>query len=431
VLLLILTLVLGGVAQHPDALWIIGALTLAIAFASASQDIVVDAYAVDALRPEEIGIGAGARAALYRAAVFISGGLTIWLAFEYFSWSTVFTLISILYLPMLLVTLFAPHTEMDRGHSRTIREAAWEPFVAFLSKARAVELLVFLILYKLADNFAGALVRPFLIQIGFDGTDIGLATTTIGLITGVIGTFLGGALTTWAGLGNALWISGVLQIISNLGYVFIAQAGVNRAVMYSAIGVENITTGLGTGALMALLLRITSKEFSVTQYALFSSIFAIPRIISGPIAGIMVDSIGWTWFFLSTIVVGLPGLFVLHGFSPLGAREPAVDDIAQPVRVKPSRARIWRQTLTAGSISLCVGVLGVAILDAIKTYRSMPVSERVFDVMPALLRLVKPVAIEQWLMSCSILVFSVLVALVVAATMVARSRPMHNVQARP
>src|SRR5581483_3387083 len=115
-----------------------------------------------------------------------------------------------------------------------------------------------------------------------------------------------------------LWAFGALQVLSNLGYVAIAVVGANRPLMYAAMGFESLTSGMGAGALGVLLLRMTMKQFSATQYALFSSLFALPRILAGPVSGAMVDAIGWLDFFLFTIAVGIPGLLMLQRFAPLG-----------------------------------------------------------------------------------------------------------------
>src|SRR5262249_16879277 len=145
---------------------------------------------------------------------------------------------------------------------------------------RAVEILAFVVLYKLSDNLTQALTGPFLVQTGFGAVDVGVANGTIGLFAIIGGTFLGGLLTDRVGLGHALWICGFLQIFSNLGYAAVAVAGVNRPVMYSAIAFEMGTSGMGTGAFGVLLLRLTEKRFSATQFALLSSLFAVPRVFA-------------------------------------------------------------------------------------------------------------------------------------------------------
>lgn len=418
-LLLGLSLVLGGVATRPDAIWIIGSLTLAIAFASASQDIAIDAYAVEVLRPHERGAAVGARIAIYRAAMFTAGGLTITLA-GLWSWPLMFTIIALTYFPMMVVTWFAPESELDDSKPPvSLRAAVWEPFLGFLAKQRALELLAFLILYKLADNLAGALVRPFLVQIGFNDFDVGVATATIGLVATLLGTFIGGVLTTAIGLGHALWLFGALQIISNFGYVLVAEIGVNRPLMYSAMGFESLTTGMGTGAFSVLLLRMTQKQFSATQYALFSSVFALPRILAGPPTSIIVDAVGWRDFFLFTIAVGIPGMIMLHRFSPFGVREPEIEILAPKKPLPIGRAELIVRAVAGGAVGFGLGAVVVALLGAVKKLRIMP--QEGFDVITPLSTLFFPQDIAGWIGLFGVLLFGLLSALTVAALAAARS----------
>jgi PAT family beta-lactamase induction signal transducer AmpG len=396
--LLILTFVLSDVATRPDAIWIIGTLALAIAFASASQDIAIDAYAVEVLEPGEQGIAVGARTALYRSAFFVAGGLAITLA-GLWSWPFVFALIALLYLPMLVVTLLAPHSEADR--------------LGAVSSLRAA-------VYKLADNLAGALVRPFLVHVGFNDFDVGVATATIGLFTTLAGTFLGGMLTTAIGLGHALWAFGLLQILSNLGYVLIAAVGDNRPLMYAAMGFESLTSGMGTGAFGVLLLRMTMKQFSATQYALFSSLFALPRILAGPVTGVMVDAMGWFDFFLFTIAVGIPGLLMLQRFSPLGVREPALDVIAELAPRRLTRAALLLRAIGGWVVGAALAGSSVVLLEAFKRQHQTPLNG--FDVLAPMRRLLTPETISDWVALAGIGLFSVIVAMATAATAVARSK---------
>lgn len=420
--LLIGTLLLGGVALQPETLWIIGSLTLAIAFASASQDIAIDAYAVEILEPDEQGVAVGARIAIYRAAMFVAGGLSITLA-GLWSWPVMFTILALLYLPMLVVTLLAPKSAADRLQAPpSLREAVWEPFVGFLSKRRALELLAFVVLYKLADNLGGALIRPFLVQTGFNDFDVGIATATIGLIATLVGTFLGGMLTTAMGLGHALWVFGALQIASNLGYVLIAEIGVNRPLMYGAMGFESLTTGMGTGAFSVLLLRMTMKQFSATQYALFSSLFALPRILAGPVTGVMVDAIGWREFFLFTIAVGIPGMLMLQRFSPLGRREPEIQQLAEIEPRVLSRAELFRRAVIGGLIGFGIAALSVALLDAFKHQKI----SATFDVLTPLANLFAPADISGWVSLFGVALFSIVIALATAATAAARSQKSRD-----
>src|SRR5207245_4925779 len=145
---------------------------------------------------------------------------------------------------------------------------------------------------------------------------------TVGLGATLLGTFLGGFFTTLIGLGHSLWLFGFLQTFANVGYFVLAGMPVNVPAMYAATGLEMFTSGMGTGAFSVLLLRMTQKRFSATQYALFSSLFGLPRLVAGPLSGFLVDAVGWRTFFLITLVGGVPGMVLLARFVPLGVREP-------------------------------------------------------------------------------------------------------------
>jgi PAT family beta-lactamase induction signal transducer AmpG len=374
----ILTLLLAGVGHTPEGPWVILALSLAIAFASASQDIVIDAYAVDVLKREEHGVAVGARTAAYRAAMFAAGGLSITLA-AWLSWPVVNAILALLYLPMLYVTFIAPESERPLPSPGSLREAVWLPFLGFLGRHRALEILAFVIFYKLADQLAQSLQRPFLIDMGYSAFDRGVALATVGLALTVIGTFLGGALSTVIGLGHSLWIFGFLQIFSNVGYIMLAQGGVNRPLMYGAMSFETFTTGLGMGAFGVLLLRMTQKRFSATQYALFSSLFGLPRLIAGPVTGFSVHAAaawtgtlsgGWTVFFCATMVAGIPGMVLLARFAPLGMREPTFT--VEPPRYKEplSGASLAVRGLAGGMLAAVLAVLIMAALSAMDALAS-------------------------------------------------------------
>lgn len=322
VALLATTLGLVGVGHHPEALWVVGALTLAMACASATQDLAIDAYAVEVLQPAEQGVAVGARTAVYRAAMYVPGGLSITLA-GHFSWPLVNACLALLYLPLLGLTWWAPEPEVQPAAPQSLRQAVWLPLLGVLQRPRALEILAFVCFYKLADNLAGALLRPFLIDLGYSDFDRGVTLATVGLIATLSGTFLGGVLTTVLGLGHALWLGGFLQIFSNVGHVVLAGSGVDRVLLIAAMACENLTQGLGTGAFAVLLLRLTEKRFSATQYALFSSLFGLPRLWAGPVSGFLVAALGWPTFFWLTMVAGVPGLLFLQRFAPLGAGKPS------------------------------------------------------------------------------------------------------------
>jgi PAT family beta-lactamase induction signal transducer AmpG len=416
--LAIFSLWLAGVGDHPDAIWVVGALALAIAFASASQDIAYDAYAVDVLRPEEQGAASGARTAMYRAAMALSGGLAITLAGQW-GWAVVNVLLALIYVPILFLTWKAAEPEEQPIPPRSLRDAVWQPFIGFLARHRALEILAFVVLYKFADQLAQALTRPFLIDMGYDEYHRGLALATVGLVATFSGAFIGGWITTLVGLGHSLWIFGILEVFSNLGYFLLSRApGPSLAMMYAATSFELFTSGLGTGAFSVLLLRMTQKRFSATQYALFSSLFALPRLLAGPITGFAVDAMGWPTFFLSTMVFGIPGLVMLARFAPLGVREPefTVEEVEHKPPLSPT-ALAFRGL--AGALVMGAGsFIVVAALAALKTMREAPAKG--FDFAAAVTLVGQPAGLADWVQLIGILAFALIGGLFVAAASAAR-----------
>lgn len=417
--LVVLGLVLAGAGSDPDAIWVVAAISLAIAFASATQDIAIDAYSVEVLRKEEQGAAVGARIAMYRAAYAVAGGYAITFASQ-FGWPVVNALLALVYLPILLVTWKAPEPEEQPAPPRSLREAVWQPFIGFLSRHRAIEMLIFVVLYKFADNLAQALTRPFLIDMGYDAWHRGFALATVGLAATIAGGLIGGWITTLVGLGHSLWIFGILQVFSNIGYFLIAYAGhPNLPLMYAATSFELLTSGLGTGAFSVLLIRMTQKRFSATQYALFSSLFALPRLLAGPVTGFAVDAMGWSTFFLSTMIAGIPGLLMLARFVPPGVREPQFEVDEAPAVGRPlTRASLTGVGLAGGVVMGAGAFLVLALLGALRTMRDKP--EGGFDLAGAAAQISAPAGIADWVQVAGVLAFAVIGGLFVAATLAAR-----------
>lgn len=415
VALFALGLGLAGVSDRPEAVWVIGAFALAIAFASASQDIAYDGYAVEVLRREEYGLATGARVAFYRGAMLVSGGVAITLAAET-SWAYVNLLLALVYLPFMAITWLAPEPETPPRAPTTLRDAVFGPFVGLLARHRAAEILAFVVLYKVSDNLTQALTRPFLVQVGFGDFDVGVATATIGQAAMVGGTFLGAVLTHRLGLGRALWVFGFLQLFSNLGYAAVAQVGVHRPLMYAAQAFELGSSGLGTGAFGVLLLRLTQKRFSATQYALLSSLFTLPRILAGPVAGVLADTIGWRDFFIATVFFGVPGMVMLSRFVPWGVREPTFEVEATPTRAPLSPRRLLTRSVAGGSIAWVAAVLTVGLAGALRSVRA----GTGFDLWSPLLDVLAPASLGDGMTAAGLVVFALLGALATAATLVAR-----------
>jgi PAT family beta-lactamase induction signal transducer AmpG len=416
--LFVSTLALAGVGRNPDTPWVIGALALAIAFAGATQDIAIDAYAVDVLRPEEQAVAVGARNAIYRIGFQLAGAASISMAGTW-GWPATNVFLALLYLPMLIVTWKAPNPPAEGTAPRTLKEAVWQPFVGFLTRHRALEILSFVLLYKLADNLVQALQRPFLIDMGYDAVDRGAVLFFIGLFGNIVGTFVGGILTKPLGLGRALWIFGLFQVFSNAGYAWMAHVGgVNRPLFWFAFSFETFSSGLGSGAFLVLLMRMTQKRFSATQYALFSSLFGLPRILSGPICGFAVDAVGWEAFFWATLPAGIPGLVMLSRFVPWNARELEFSIEPPKTRERLSAAALALRGSLGGLGGLAFGALTAASLDALKAMKGHP--EVSFDLLPPLQRLLLPTGQTGWVTTIGLLIFAVLCGVLTAAVAAAR-----------
>jgi PAT family beta-lactamase induction signal transducer AmpG len=405
-------------AGRPTAA-VVALLTLVASFASATQDIAYDAYTVEVLRPEERGVAVGARNALARAAMF--GGRILNTLGPKLGWGGAFAAVAALFVPLAAVTVKAPEPEVPAAPPRTMREAVWDPFVGFFRHSRALEIAAFLFFYKFADNLAGSLVSPFLGQKGYGPEAVGIGQGTVGLLANVVGTFLGGVLSTPLGLGRALWVFGLLQAISNLGYVAMASAGVDLGLMYGAMAIEAATSGMGTGAFGVLLLRLTQRRFSATQYALFSSIFALGRTFAGPPAGALVDAIGWRDFFLLTIPAALPGLLLLQRFVPWWAREipETVEHEGEPpAHGTPVTAGGLVARGAAGALAgTAVAYLASALLAALKAMRG---AGGAFDVGAALARLLAPQRAVDWVDLVGPPIAGLVVGIGVAAYVAAR-----------
>lgn len=413
--LLGLGLGLAAASNVPPPVGMIGALTLAIGLAAATQDIAIDAYAVEVLQRAEQGAAVGARTGIYRAAMLLAGGGAIWVA-SWSSWRIVNVALALCFVPLIYVTIRSPEPEALPQPPSSLREAVWGPFLGFLAQHRALEILAFVILYKLSDNLTQALTRPFLVQMGFNAFDVGIVTGLIGFLATLVGTFFGGALTNSLGLGRALWLFGFLQIFSNLGYALVAQVGHNRPIMYAATAFELASTGLGSGAFGVLLLRMTQKRFSATQFALFSSLFAVSRVLAGPPAGLMADTIGWRNFFLLTLPTGIPGLVMLWRFVPWGAREPEFE-VADPVRGAPlTRFGLVVRSVAWAVVAWLVCLVTVASLWGMRSVRA----KHGFHFLHQVQEVLSPNTFGAWSTFVGLLIIAGVVALMAAATLVAR-----------
>ena len=304
---------LGGILamalSSPDeSLWMLGCAALWVAFFSASQDVVIDAYRTDVLRAEERGMGAAVSVFGYRIAMLASGALALILA-DQFGWRSTYFLMAALMLVGLATAWWSPAPERPARAPATLREAVVEPLRDMFLRPGALALLALVMLYKFGDALAGTLTTAFLLRgVGFSLTDVGAVNKVLGLASLLLGGLIGGVLLTRMSLVRALLVFGALQAVSNLSFAWLAWAGKSYPLLVFTVGFENFASGLGTAAFVAFAMALCNHSYSATQYALLSALASLGRILFGPTAGGMVQSLGWDGFFVFTFVAALPGL---------------------------------------------------------------------------------------------------------------------------
>lgn len=301
-----------GFLNPSHHLWWLASLAVIVAFCSASQDIVFDAYKTDILKADERGTGAAVSVLGYRIAMLVSGGMALWLADKYIGWQNMYWLMAALMGIGIIATLLAQEPEIEVKPPRTLSDAVVKPLYEFFSRNNAWLILLLIVLYKMGDAFALSLSTTFLIRgVGFLAGDVGLVNKTLGLAATIIGALLGGILMRRLSLFKALMIFGILQGASNIGYWYLAISSKSLISMGAVVALENICGGMGTAAFVALLMTLCHKSFSATQFALLSALAAIGRVYVGPVAGWYVEIHGWEAFYLFSIVASVPGLILL------------------------------------------------------------------------------------------------------------------------
>ncbi len=324
---LLLSLPLFGWLQPQTDLWSIAYLAAAVAFFSASQDIVLDAYRREILFDAELGLGNAIYVNGYRIAGLIPGSLSLILA-DFLPWSNVFLITALFMLPGVAMTLLINEPERAKAAPRSLREAVIEPFHEFINREglrSALLILAFIFFYKLGDSMATALATPFYLDMGYSKTEIGLVAKHAGLWPAIIGSLLGGIWMLRLGINRALWLFGVVQAVAILGFAFLSQAGHDLLSLALVIGFEALGVGLGTTAFVAFIARSTNPLYTATQFALFTSLSAVPRTIFNSTTGYLVEQFGWRNFFLLCTLLALPGMLLLLKVAPW--RDEAAPDV--------------------------------------------------------------------------------------------------------
>jgi PAT family beta-lactamase induction signal transducer AmpG len=281
-----------------------------IVFFSASQDIVIDAYRTDVAKAHERGLAAAANNLGYRASAWIAFAFALVIA-DLFGWRPAFLLLAAIMLLFTIATWFAPEPEYTAPPPRTLAESVTVPLKELLGTPGAVAIIMLIMLFKVGDAFALKLFTPFLMDVGFTKTEIGLVAKAVLTSSSIVGAVLGGIWMVKLGLLRAMLAFGVLQAVSNLAYYALAVSGKSFPLMIAAVGIDNIAGAMGNIASVALIMSLCDTRFSAFQYALLSTLALLPRYALGGPAGWLADHGGWETYYVVSFLIALPGILLV------------------------------------------------------------------------------------------------------------------------
>ena len=317
-LALLLSIGLLGTVDPRESLQLIVVLVFAVSLFSASQDIVIDAYRRELLADDELGTGNSFFINAYRLSSLVPGSLAMILS-DHLPWSTVYWVTASFMLIGVLTTLVIREVSDDSLAPHSLREAVIEPFREFFQRdgvAAAVAILAFMFLYKLGDNMATALATPFYLDMGFSRTEIGAIAKVAALWSVIAGSIIGGLAMLKLSINKSLWLFGSVQLITILGFAWLSVVGHSPTGLFVVVSAEYLGVGLGTVALTAYIARETSRAFTATQFALFTSFIAVPRTFANASTGFLIEAVGYTSFFLLCTAVAVPGMLMLLKVAP-------------------------------------------------------------------------------------------------------------------
>jgi PAT family beta-lactamase induction signal transducer AmpG len=312
--LLTLLIIISSLSPQTD-IRLIALFTVVFAFMAATHDIVIDAYRIEILSTEEQGAGAAAVTFGYRIGMIVSGAGALYIA-DRFGWQVAYVTMGALMFSGFLVSFFIGERSYKPHEHRSplvwLKEAVIDPFAEFVHRENWILILLFVVFYKLPDAFVVALISPFLIKLGFTLTQIALVVKTFGIAATIAGVFIGGWLITKFGMMRSLLICAIMQMFSNLVFIYQARVGADIHALYATVAIENITSGMATGVFVAYISALCKIDFTATQYALLSSFAAIARSFLSAGAGFVAADYGWETFFVICALLPLPAIVMLQ-----------------------------------------------------------------------------------------------------------------------
>ena len=304
--------------SNPNHIYFVAQVSFFICLFSATQDVLVDAYRRDDLTDQEMGLGSAYYVWGYRLGMLIvsGGGLS---AVEFIGWSWVFTAVALLILIGPLTLLFSPEPKVERPQTPTsLAQTLGDPLKDFFKRPAPWLILTFIFFYKFGDQLATTLTTTYYLTLGYTTGDIGKVVKIYGFVATLTGAILGGWAVSRLGLKLSLWIFGVFQMVSTLGFMVLYYLPVNTTFLAIIIGQENLAAGAGTAAFMAFMAGQTNRSFSATQYALLSSLMGLPRTILSAPAGHLIEFMGWPIFFLFSTLTAIPAFLILRSLTSRG-----------------------------------------------------------------------------------------------------------------
>jgi PAT family beta-lactamase induction signal transducer AmpG len=300
-----------GLAASDPALYptLLALSALAVAFCSASQDIVVDAYRREDLPDRELGLGSSLYINGYRVGMLLASGGGLILS-DHIPFRLVYVIMAVCLLPGVLTTLLTPEPAVE-SFPVSLKSAVVDPLKEYFSRQHAFWILAFILMYKIGDSMAAAMTTPFYLDIGFSKTQIGAVVKLFGFWATVGGTITGGIAMIRLGIIRSLWVFGILQALSTAGFALLATIGPSVTALSAVIAFENLAGGMGTSAYAAYMASITDKRFTATQYALLTSLMGIPRVLASAPTGYLATHMGWWSFFILCTLIAIPGLLLL------------------------------------------------------------------------------------------------------------------------
>ena len=317
---LLVAVAIGGLGftSPKDQIWTVAALTALVAFFGASQDIAIDAYRRELLADTEQGLGNAVFVNAYKIAALIPGSLGLILA-DHLPWTTVFIVTAAFMLPGMVLTLVVKEPEIHGTPPKNLRDAIVQPFREFIARdgwRTALLILGFIFLYKLGDTMATTLSTSFFLDIGFNKTQIGVIAKTVAFWASLAGGIVGGVWLVKIGISRGLWIFGVLQIVSTLGFAWLAKIGPSPLALAALYGFETFATGLTMAAFVAYIASTTDPRYTATQFALFTSLASVPRTLASASSGFVVAQTGWFEYFMICAALSVPGMLLLPKIAP-------------------------------------------------------------------------------------------------------------------